>query len=447
MKDLYPSLLFALLLPAMLGAQPSLAGRIFPDFYIAAERQLEDTESLTNALFSEERAEADLQLRRSGMLPSVGSYAQYHFQNEDFDPPLGDQDSERFLYGLALRQPLYHWGSLRANHQIGKILLEQSKRNTRETRQILQTELLRRALGYYLALKDHEFAQVMLKHYARVLEITEESVHQGVATLVELENIRQHHRNATQNQIRSLTTKLRLHHQFLKDFSLPQEILGTIPSQVSHDIQMDLPYWEKQIHDFIETGFQQHPHFLNVLSTIQVQEQQVAALRSGNRPNLDLVIGANQDDTSYLLNQLDDRFRQTYYAGLRVNWNIFDGKATEARINTARIHLKQAQRQKEFASLYLAQEARHILHELQNADIRLKSLKMTLDHRAERHQQTVQSHKNGQVPNSELDNTAYDLSYHQHLYHFEYIQTLSHMLNAELITSFNSPEVALEDRQ
>ena len=435
MKGFYPSLLLALLLPAILGAQSSLADKILLDFYRAAEKRLGDTETLTNALFSEERAEADLQLRKSNRLPSVGTFAQYHFQNEDFDPPLGDQDSERFLYGITVRQPLYYWGSLRANHEVGKILLQQSKRNTLMTREVLKNELLRRGLEYYLTVKDLEFAQVMLKHYADGLEVAEESVKQGVITLTNLENARQHHRNATQNQIRSLTAKLRVEHQLLKDFSLPEEMLEMIPADVAEDLKIDQDYWEEAVGKFIESGFLEHPHFQNVLSNINMQEKQVDALRSGNRPNVDLVIGANQDNTAFVLTQLDDRFRQIYFAGVRVNWNIFDGKATQSRISSAQTTLAQAKRQKDFAALQLAQEARRVLHEIQNADIRLKTLKMTLENRAERHEKTKKSHANGQVPDSELKNSAFDYSYHKHLYHVEYIRSLIHMLNAELITT------------
>lgn len=435
MKGFYPSLLLALLLPAILGAQSSLADKILLDFYRAAEKRLGDTETLTNALFSEERAEADLQLRKSNRLPSVGTFAQYHFQNEDFDPPLGDQDSERFLYGITVRQPLYYWGSLRANHEVGKILLQQAKRNTLMTREVLKNELLRRGLEYYLTVKDLEFAQVMLKHYADGLEVAEESVKQGVITLTNLENARQHHRNATQNQIRSLTAKLRVEHQLLKDFSLPEEMLEMIPADVAEDLKIDQDYWEEAVGKFIESGFLEHPHFQNVLSNINMQEKQVDALRSGNRPNVDLVIGANQDNTAFVLTQLDDRFRQIYFAGVRVNWNIFDGKATQSRISSAQTTLAQAKRQKDFAALQLAQEARRVLHEIQNADIRLKTLKMTLENRAERHEKTKKSHANGQVPDSELKNSAFDYSYHKHLYHVEYIRSLIHMLNAELITT------------
>ncbi len=194
-------------------------------------------------------------------------------------------------------------------------------------------------------------------------------------------------------------------------------------------------YWEQRVRTFIEHGFQEHPHFQNVMSNIDMQEKQIKALRSGNRPNVDLVVGANQDDTSYVLTQLDDRFRQIYYAGVRVNWNIFDGKATQSRINSAKTNLAQAKRQKDFAALQLAQEARRVLHEIQNADVRLKTLKMTMENREERHEKTRQSHEIGQVPESELANSAYDLAYHQHLYHVEYVRSLIHMLYAELITS------------
>ncbi len=431
--------LFALqistIFPAVLVAQISVADKIFPDFLLSAEKTLENAEALSKSLFSEDRARENLRLRKAPRLPSLQSFAQYHYQTEQFDQPTGDQDSERFLYGLTLRQPLYHWGALKANHEVGQILLQTAQQNTETLRTLLRNELQRRALGYYIAIRENQFAQTNLRHYSRLLEQAESSNEQGVISLTELETARQNHRNSTQHQISTLTAKLSIHHRLLKDFSLPEEQLDEIPEELPMDLPIDIETWEQRVQDFTTSGYLDHPEYQVVLSNIEVQEKHIDIAKAGNRPLVDLVVGANQDDTTYMLSQLDDRFRQIYYAGIRVNWRIFDGHATQARINTAETNLDQAKQQKQYIALKLAQDARQSLHEIQNAEVRLRLLEQTLETRTKRHEQTKASHENGQVPDTELANSAFDLAYHQHLYHVEYARAISHLLYAELLTT------------
>ena len=47
---------------------------------------------------------------------------------------------------------------------------------------------------------------------------------------------------------------------------------------------------------------------------------------------LDLVVGANQDDTTHLLTELDDRFAK-FISVEFVSWNIFDGYETRDGLN------------------------------------------------------------------------------------------------------------------
>ena len=442
------SLQISFFLPAALASQISVTDKIFPEFLAAAEETLENAEALSKSLFAEDRAREDLQIRKAPRLPSLQSFAQYHYQTEQFDPPVGGQDSERFLYGLTLRQPLYHWGALKANHEVGKILLQTARQNTVTLRKLLRNELQRRALGYYIAIRENQFAQTNLQHYARLLEQAESSTEQGVISLTELETARQNHRNATQHQISTLTAKLSIHHRLLKDFSLQEEKLDEIPNELPLDLSIDLKTWKERVQDFTTKGFREHPEYQAILSNIEVQEKHIDIAKAGNRPSVDLVVGANQDDTTYMLAELDDRFREIYYAGVRVNWYIFDGYATRARINTAQTNLDQARKQKHYVALKLAQDARQSLHEIQNAEIRLRLLKQTLETRQKRHEQVKLSHENGQIPDTELANSAFDLAYHEHLHHVEYARAISHLLYAELLTTLKvkQPETNLNEK-
>ena len=92
-----------------------------------------------------------LKIRRQAGRLLAFSFGQYHYQHEEYDLPLGNQEAGRFIYGLAFKQPVFHWGALKANHNIGRILLQDAKRNKRILQEIVRSHLQRRAIGYYVA--------------------------------------------------------------------------------------------------------------------------------------------------------------------------------------------------------------------------------------------------------------------------------------------------------
>jgi outer membrane protein TolC len=428
-------------------AQTPLSHRIFPELLNLSEDCFQDTEALSNALFAIERAEEDLVVRRSGRLPNLSSFGQYHYQREEYDLPMGEQDSGRFIYGLTLRQPLYHWGSLQANHNIGRILLQDAGRNKRVLQEILRSHLQRRALGYYIACREHDFAVLNLRHYGKMLELAEEGMAAGDVQSSELEAARQNFRNATKHQIAVLTAKLDVQYQLIKEFAVTDEHLGMIPEALPADIGIDLETWELRFHQFSTTGFKQHPEYLAVLSNLKVQEESVKVAKAGNRPLVDLVVGANQDDTTYTFSELDDRFRQIYFAGVRVSWNIFDGQATKARVNTAKANLRETEARKKFVARKLAQDANQVFHELQNSDARLRALRETVEEKTAKHGKVKSAHESGQVPDSQLANSFFDLAAHEHLLLVEYARSISHLLHAEHLTSLTAAPMELPDEK
>ena len=433
---LLPGMLMALVfLMGTTSAQTPVSHRIFPELLQLSEENLQDTEALTNAIFSEERAAEDLRVRRAGRLPSLSSFGQFHYQREEYDLPLGDQDADRLIYGLTFKQPVFHWGALRANHNIGRILLRDAKRNKRILQEIVRSYLQRQAIAYYIACREHDFAMLNLRHYGRLLDLAEAGLEAGDTKSTELETARQNHRNATKHQIAVLTAKLNVQYQLIKDFAITEEHLGMVPEMLPEGIGIDLETWRLRFQQFTTTGYKQHPEYHAVLSNIQVQGESIKVAQAANRPLVDLIVGANQDDTTYNFSELDDRFRQIYYAGVRVSWNIFDGQATKARIRTAKANLREAETRKNFVARKLEQDANQIFHELQNAQARLQTLRDTVTEKEEKHGKLEAAHEAGQIPEYELANSTFDLAAHRHLLLVEYARSLSHILHAEHLTS------------
>ena len=257
----------------------------------------------------------------------------------------------------------------------------------------------------------------------------------------ELETARMNYRQAFQNSLASRNHFRNVRHQFIKDFSASEDVLAKFPDALP-DALVDLDDWRAAIENFQQTAFRNHPEYRNALDAIDVQENQILVDSARNRPLVDLVVGANQDDTTYMMAELDDRFRQIYFGGVRVTWNIFDGYETRGRVNLAKTLRDQAVERKKRLARKLAQDALQILHELENCKARMEAGKETLDWKAERFSKAQKSFEIGQIPEIELATNRYDFEFHRHQSTLENVRCLVLLLQAELLTTLGQPAIA-----
>ncbi len=415
-------------------AKTSLSETLFPGLADVSADAVLHSETLIEALFQQDRAEADALIRSSRTLPSLDGFAQYHGQWEQRDESQGNEFSQRFLYGITFRKPLFHWGALEANKQIGQILLRSANENVISKRLLVRNEFQRRVLGLYISIRENTFAEHALEHRKRLLELAEENFQQGDISLQELEQARMNHRHAFRDSLASRNFFRDARHRFLKDFSVDGDVLSKLP-KVLPEPSVDLDAWRIQLDKFQESGFRNHPEYRVAFDSVEVQENQILVDRARNRPLVDLVVGANQDDTSYMLTELDDRFRQIYFGGVRVTWNIFDGYETRGRVDLATTLRDQAIEKKKRVARKLGQDALKVLHDLENCQARLNATKETLDWKQEGFEKAKVSFSDGQIPEIELANHRFDFEFHQHQFTLENARCLVYLLRAELLTS------------
>ena len=416
----------------------NLSEQIFPELADDTAQAVQNSETTIEALFQQDRAEANALIRSARNHPSLDGFVQYHGQWEQRDQSNDNKFSQRFLYGLTLRKPLFHWGALDANRRIGEILLHSARENLFAKQSLVRNEFKRRILVLYISRQESTFAEYTLEHHKRMLEVAEDNHEQGIASLQDLESARMNYRQAFQDSLRIRNQFRNIRHQFLRDFSVADDILAKIPKELPR-LPMDLDSWRERLKNFQQSGFRNHPEYRAALGAIDVQENQILVDRARNRPLIDLVVGANQDDTTYMMAELDDRFRQIYFGGVRVTWNIFDGYETKGRINLAQALRDQAVERKKRLARKLAQDALQFLHELENSNARMEAGKETLDWKDGRLRKAEKSFEAGQLPEIELDHHRFDSKFHHHQSTLENARFLSLLLQVDLLITLGQP--------
>ena len=85
------------------------------------------------------KAEGDRISDRAGMLPSLGTTLQYgnNTSTSDYATSSSSSSNVGFLYSISANQPIYHWGALKAQADMGKIGVRMAERNYAEGYRLL----------------------------------------------------------------------------------------------------------------------------------------------------------------------------------------------------------------------------------------------------------------------------------------------------------------------
>lgn len=314
-------------LTAVAEPQITFAEEIFPELKGLMERAaMGATELQVGELRIEER-EGDLDVARALRRPRANLFARVvgsYETREDIDNAYrGDVNAN-----LTVTQPLYQWGNLKRRQDIAeqRVDLEslQLARTgaqqfmelrkaylqwllTRQKRDILQrsidlSETFVRARRQLVDVGQSS-EQDVLEMEARLLE-NHEVLAWAEKSIVDLENVLE----------RFAGPGFRSEDLTLKSLSAIEPMSTEAFAELSRSIRA-----RDGFRDPVEERFA-------LLEGIE--QQQLESLDKRNWPTFDLVAGVFSDRLD-AVNQDDSVIRVQYYAGVQVNWNIFDGWQTE----------------------------------------------------------------------------------------------------------------------
>lgn len=122
---------------------------------------------------------------------------------------------------------------------------------------------------------------------------------------------------------------------------------------------------EPQLSDALSTAQANRPELLRVAKLAEASEQQVKGARAGYLPSVE-VFGGYDWGMGYPTSAWNDR-RDGWTAGVKGQWNIFDGKSTAGKLVQARSRLNQARLSVDEANFSVEVEVRRALSSLQEA--------------------------------------------------------------------------------
>lgn len=315
-------------------ATPYLPESLFPELAGIIEATRNNAPDLEAQALLEDEARARLKQARGRRLPEANAYLQTGPREEYRSG--GAEDNSYFAVnaGVRVSQPLYHWGSIKAEIERARLALD----GRGLERLAEEIELIRRLRSDYLhlilnrrhhikeqarlALAEEEYERIRIEHEA------------GKRAEVDLND-----KQLAAERVRLSLLRIEAHERVLRDrfrqtYAFPGKIATTktLP-EIDIDTAMAWLRAEEEaldgsrVYDFIPVRRQ--------MGMVREQEEYLKMVRTEDRPKFNLFIAGNQGNTNTATENDVNSFSVT--AGVSVNWNLFDGFRTRQREIEARL--------------------------------------------------------------------------------------------------------------
>ncbi|MEI6861013.1 MAG: TolC family protein [Verrucomicrobiota bacterium] len=282
-------------------------------------------------------ARAGEDLARAGLNPTLSAGAGVDGRQEIRRDLAGTQYSFKFSYGLVATLPLWHWDALANRARMGEIQRQLAEQNLAEARRNLVLELRAQYAGLVLLGQDMAQARWAGRRRSQQLQRDEARAARGEVPALDLADLRL----AVQESVLA-TERLglawnRARGDFaaligVKDFPA-ENMPGDIPAVPDWTAGLRPPEGAAPV-----AGVAALAQAAGVREVARIGE---AVERVRRRPTFDLVAGVTQDEVNYTANIAAKFGAEIHYLGVRMNWNIFDGGASQASAGRANAELRQ----------------------------------------------------------------------------------------------------------
>ena len=316
--------------------------------------------NLDEALTENQRAMTDAQ-----RLPQVsGSLTYFPLNHEERrGDPLSPYTSQKSAYSLNLAQPLYHWGALINSSRIAELQQRVVQGQTVETYRLLVSEI---RSGYLqLIVKKAGLARTResVKLTEAQLVLAQERFAKGQISEADLFGPTLGMDQARLSLDRVIDDYEWSKKNYAKLYGGEPLADEQIPDGIP-DVAISIEECEALLADF--AGEQENRSYgLRIMrDQLEMEKLNYQIANARLKPKVNLIVGTSQDEQSYTRN-IGDKYGVTaYYAGVRVEWSIFDGFATRAIKRNALIRRRSAERNFAESSAAVLENARAKLRQL-----------------------------------------------------------------------------------
>lgn len=364
---------FVLVLGCNLAAQsaPFYAESALPELASLLEKARENAPALVAHTLAEQESLARLDAARAAYYPRLDLYSTIGARQTTYDATgVEDESSAGANFYATLRRPLYHWGAIEA--RIKQARLDQSNEDLQRVLILRQIKRGLRANYLNLLVNKASLAQLRLRResadaqLARLdadqkaglisaLDATQLNLNQE-QTLIDIDSLEGHQRRILDSYRREIGWEAPL----ALDQPVPAPDHEALTAWIARTRSAGLGEWT-----------QDHAEVRRRLNSVEREKAELVWVKSRQRPLVNISASATRDQRNVQGENNVDAL--TYFAGLEVSWNVFDGFETSARSREAATRLRRIERQLEAYRAELSAQAYGVLDQI---EIQLRQLRL-----------------------------------------------------------------------
>lgn len=323
-----------------------LAEKVFPQLAPLLQKAIEQSPRGMAANLDFLIAQENVQMARARTLPQAGGYLTYSYAR---DRRLDRADAllaDKLAYNFSVTQPLYHWGALKAGTRLSELAARASENNFAEVCRLLVLEIRATYLRLVILKASRERAAFAYRLAGEEETRVREQIKAGAlppASILEAENkVKQTRLDLDRAEEEFRYAKVSVERLAGSDVLAD----GSIPSLIPR-----VGYAEDQIR-VLEGLFKADPvkgNFRLASAQLRLDQEKLnyQVIDKTLRPKFNAVTGVMQDEVSYTGSPADRARTQSFYGGLNVTWNIFDGFSTPAQRRASRLRQRQLEEERD----------------------------------------------------------------------------------------------------
>ncbi|WP_438479463.1 TolC family protein [Oleiharenicola lentus] len=332
-----------------------LPEKLYPQLDAMLKRAVQQSPRMIGRALDLEVAEGARIESRSNILPSVGGSYRFNKARDeraDIDETL---DVDKSYYDFSLSQPIFHWGERKNLVRMGAIQKKIADGNYREGYRLLAQEIRGQYLMLIVRKSYVEKVRISDKFNQDSLAQAEERLRQKVASDAEMFGVRI---NAERSTIE------REKQEF--EFENAKRALGRLTGGeiTDQDIATEIPViadssgaFNNVLAGFLSQKDPVNPQAEELRDRIVMEDLSYRNQKTRLLPKFNFLIGLNQDEQSYTTNNAAKFRVNSTYAGVSVNWTIFDGFAASGGKRSALARRRSNENQYRILTEQLAADA------------------------------------------------------------------------------------------
>lgn len=320
-----------------------LPEQLFPQLDGILKKAVQQSPRMLSRALDLEMAENNRIAARSGLLPSIGAYYSYNKSKDKqallYNNPANSSSSSYTLtktpYSASISQPIFHWGELQNTARIGEIQQSIGQGQYREAYRLLAQSLRSEYLRLILLKLTAKRSQYYLETAANQLKQEEERLVKKVTSEAEIFSVRI---TAERAQIAAERADFELENA-RNSFA---RLAGAGAGFTNNDIPDAIPEAgpiSGELNQMLAAFLAQKDPVSTEAATLRKQLEvekltyEITKTRLWPKFNASAGLSQSEDDNYY---GQGAKYRITsVYAGVSVNWSIFDGFATNSAVKNS----------------------------------------------------------------------------------------------------------------